>query len=212
MRDDVMPNDELEEWTESIARPLRASESLPDDFESRLMAAVRRESRLIPLTVERSHAHAEASRPRRGARRVHTSPLAGLAVAAGLAAAVFLGASTLRRARSGFGAAVPMQRARVAVAPVVHHDTVFVTRFVLIAPNASSVALVGDFNSWDSTVTRLRPTHGGAWTVSVSLPRGRHEYAFVVDGRRWQVDPLAPLTRDDEFGVRSSIINVGSST
>lgn len=216
MRDDVMPDDEMEEWTESVARPLRAPESLADDFETRLMAAVRRESRLIPLTVERHHERVDAPRARRTAQRVHTSPLAGLALAAGLATVVFLGASTLRRARGIIGHPMPVRPAQVAAAaapaPLAHRDTVFVTRFVLIAPNASTVALVGDFNSWDSSATKLRPTHGGAWTVSVSLPRGRHEYAFLVDGRRWQVDPLAPLTRDDEFGVQSSIINIGSST
>jgi hypothetical protein len=42
-----------------------------------------------------------------------------------------------------------------------------------------------------------------AWTVSVPVPHGRHEYAFIVDGKRWVPDPFAPTT-SDEFDTTSS--------
>jgi hypothetical protein len=45
--------------------------------------------------------------------------------------------------------------------------------------------------------------------VSVALTPGRHEYAFIVDGKRWVIDPLAVKSSDD-FGTESSVIRVGS--
>jgi 1,4-alpha-glucan branching enzyme len=50
----------------------------------------------------------------------------------------------------------------------------------------------------------------GVWTVSLSLPPGRHEYAFIVSGpqgEQWLPDPSAPTLRD-EFGTVSSIVMV----
>lgn len=211
MRDDGLVDREMAAWTESVARSLRAPESLPRDFDARLMAKLRREARRAPAAPAHGAVRAGAASTWRTARPVRPSPLAGLALAAGLAAVVVLGASTLHHARTTMAASMA-RSVKLADARAVRHDTVYVTRFVLIAPHAASVALVGDFNGWDTTATRLTATHAGAWTASVSLPRGRHEYAFVVDGRRWLVDPSAPLTRDDEFGVQSSVITVGSST
>jgi 1,4-alpha-glucan branching enzyme len=95
----------------------------------------------------------------------------------------------------------------------VRHDTVHVVRFVLVAPTARHVALVGDFNDWDRTATRLRQTGSdGVWTASISLPPGRHQYAFIVDDTQWRVDPAATLSVDDEFGTTTSIISVGAGS
>jgi 1,4-alpha-glucan branching enzyme len=92
----------------------------------------------------------------------------------------------------------------------VPHDTVHVVRFILVAPSAASVALVGDFNNWDRTATRLTPAGtGGLWTASVALPPGRHEYAFIVNGSQWMADPAAATTVEDDFGTTSSIITIG---
>jgi len=93
-------------------------------------------------------------------------------------------------------------------------DTVHVIRFVFVDRAAQSVSLVGDFNNWSREMTPLVPTaNGDAWTVTVTLPPGRHEYAFIVRdakaGReRWAADPLAP-TLQDEFGTVSSVVQVG---
>ena len=80
-------------------------------------------------------------------------------------------------------------------------------QFVLVAPGARSVALVGDFNAWDSGATPLR-RQGSAWTVELNLPPGRHVYAFVVDGTEWVADASAPMAPVDEFGRPSSVILV----
>jgi hypothetical protein len=87
-----------------------------------------------------------------------------------------------------------------------------VVQFVFVAPQASRVALVGDFNGWDPAATPMaRPAGSGSWTVRMTLPPGRHVYAFVMDGTRWVNDPQAPLAPANEFGFRNSILLVGES-
>ena len=81
-------------------------------------------------------------------------------------------------------------------------------RFDLTLPNvAAEVALVGDFNGWDAHATpMIRRRDDGAWSAKVPLPPGRHVYAFVVDGRRWLVDPLAPQVPDEGYGPANAVV------
>jgi hypothetical protein len=81
--------------------------------------------------------------------------------------------------------------------------------FVFVAPTARNVSLVGDFNGWDATATPMRRTDGRAtWSVSVPLAVGRHVYAFVVDGNDWVADPQAPLSPEQWYGQRNSVVVV----
>ncbi len=79
--------------------------------------------------------------------------------------------------------------------------------FVMPAPGAHSVAVVGSFNDWEPTPLTDK-NNDGVWRVQLKLPPGRYEYAFVVDGRWWGQDPLA-----DEyvrsFGEYNSVRYVG---
>ena len=79
--------------------------------------------------------------------------------------------------------------------------------FVMPAPGAKSVAVVGDFNGW--TPTPLSDPDGdGIWTARISLPPGRYEYAFIVDGHWWGRDPLADgYVRS--FGAYNSVRYIG---
>jgi hypothetical protein len=78
--------------------------------------------------------------------------------------------------------------------------------FVMPAPNAGSVAVLGTFNNW--VPTPLTKNKDGIWTASLTLSPGRYEYAFVIDGRWLGQDPLA-----DEyvhsFGEYNSVRYVG---
>jgi hypothetical protein len=81
--------------------------------------------------------------------------------------------------------------------------------FVFVAPGAQRVSLVGDFNGWDATATPMRRTDGRTtWSVSVPLAAGRQVYAFVVDGNAWVTDPQAPLSPEQWFGQRNSVVVV----
>ena len=79
--------------------------------------------------------------------------------------------------------------------------------FVMPAPGAHSVSVVGNFNGWEATP--LNDKDGdGIWTASIPLPDGRYEYAFVVDGRWWGQDPLAD-GYVHSFGEYNSVRYVG---
>jgi hypothetical protein len=81
-------------------------------------------------------------------------------------------------------------------------------QFVLIAPQAASVTLVGDFNDWDPARSPMQTAHG-VWATVVRLAPGRYRYAFLVNGVEWRADPSAPAAQDDEFGTPSSVVTVG---
>ena len=191
MSDEREQNDEA--LGERVGRLLRHVERFDDDFETDLVAAIRADR-----SVE---ARPLAPTWWRTPRTLRLSPLAGLAMAASLAAIVSLATLGLVRAK-------PRAPAPAATAAVVH-DTVNVVRFVFVG-QAKTVSLVGDFNAWGAQPVSLMPTGAnGTWTASVPLPSGRHEYAFIVDGKRWVADPFAPSS-SDEFNTNSSIVTVGS--
>jgi hypothetical protein len=79
--------------------------------------------------------------------------------------------------------------------------TVFV-QFRLDAPEALEVRLAGSFTGWEPRHA-LHRSEDGVWTVMVALEPGIHDYAFVVDGSDWRVDPSAPRV-DDGFGGENS--------
>lgn len=81
-------------------------------------------------------------------------------------------------------------------------------RFVIVAPNASRVSVVGNFNGWNPGAAPMERLGGGdAWVRDVVLEPGRHAYAFFVDGAI-QVDPSAPRAAEDDFGIPSSALVV----
>lgn len=84
-------------------------------------------------------------------------------------------------------------------------------QFVLVAPRAHQVAVVGDFNDWDTSAAPLT-ADGGVWSRQVEVPFGRHDYAFVVDGAQWVRDPNAPQAPSDEFGSGYSVVVVGENS
>jgi Glycogen recognition site of AMP-activated protein kinase len=190
-------DDSDEAFVARIAAPLRESERLDSSFERRLMTVVHAEAlqRLFGARTGRTD-------DRGWWRRPHTfrvSPLAGLAAAAGVVAILALG-STIGSLLGGGD----VTSARVTQA---RRDTVHIVRFVFLDSSAHSVTLVGDFNAWSRTATQLRPAgQRGSWTISIPLTPGRHEYAFIVDGR-WTADPYAAQVHDD-FGTESSVVTL----
>jgi hypothetical protein len=184
-------------FLERVAMSLRAVERAHPSFERRVMEKVQAEgSTLYPALTH-------ASWWRTG-RAFNITPLAAVAIAA--SALIIVAASGI-----AVGARLSANRAPTHhTAAVPTTDTVQLVRFVLVDRQASSVQLVGDFNEWTKGATHLAPSGApGVWAVSVALAKGRHEYAFIVDGKRWVIDPLAVKSSDD-FGTESSVIRVGS--
>jgi hypothetical protein len=130
---------------------------------------------------------------------LRTPRLSPLGAAAAAAAAALL-VVALPRPPAGPPAS-PAAAAPSAAAGVV------VTRLSLQAPQARRVAVAGDFNGWSPEAAPLARGPGGAWTGELRLPRGRHQYMFVVDGE-WVTDPAAPVTLDDGFGHRNAVLDL----
>jgi hypothetical protein len=82
--------------------------------------------------------------------------------------------------------------------------------FMLAAPNARRVVLVGDFNAWNAESTPLERDRNGVWTTFVPVSAGRHSYAFVVDDSVWTLDPRASQITDPDLGTRHSVLLVGA--
>jgi hypothetical protein len=183
-----------DQFAERVARPLRETESFDDRFEDTLIESIRADRPVGGTPKPRQRWSRWWSR-----RAISISPLTALAAAACVAIAAALGGMTF------VDRITPGTPTRTASA---RPDTVTLVRFVFVG-KATSVALVGDFNAWGGEPTALDQTTAGAWSALVPLSHGRHEYAFIVDGKRWTPDPLAPLSSDD-FDTPSSIITVGT--
>ena len=179
-----------------IAAELRIVPPLDERFDARVMAEIATLPQPAPARLTM------VAQWLRRPRNVRMSPLAGLAAAAALAAVLVWS----RSSRSP--ALAPLAPAAAPGVLLASHGST-VVQFVLVAPDAKSVSLVGDFNDWDPTATPLR-TASGAWSVAVRLIPGRHRYAFVLDGVRWIADPLAPPAPDDDFGSPGSVVTVGA--
>ena len=227
---------ELDERLRAAARELRRPVRLDPALDHRIMAAVHAAPRPTAVRAGADPAAPPGAPARawqwlRRPRVLRVTPLAvggGIAGLAGLAAAAALllavgidgggadpaGAPPTRTiasldapATTGWapGGAEPGAAALAATEGSGRQ----VVQFVLVAPAAREVTLVGDFNDWDTHATPLRATASdGLWTVEVPLAPGRHRYAFVVDGEEWRSDPGAPRASGADFGTPSSVVTV----
>lgn len=140
------------------------------------------------------------------------------AILAGLPAQAY-GPSLLRRTLM-WGAAPAFALALVAVGlflqgrPLLQGERVAQREIEvsIAAPQASSVAVVGDFNGWDPKRTRLvRANDEGLWRARLKLPPGVYQYSFVLDSDTWVSDPGASTKLSDGFGGNNSVIIVEGS-
>jgi len=178
-----------------IGAELRVVAPLDERFDARVMAEIA----TLPHPAGRV---TTVSGWLRRPLNLRVSPLAGLAAAAALTALLVWN-------RQPRVVNEPLTQAAAAPGVLLAHHGSTVVQFVLVAPGAKSVALVGDFNDWDAAATPLHAA-SGAWSVALRLVPGRHRYAFVLDGVRWIADPLAPPAPDDDFESPGSVVTVGA--
>jgi 1,4-alpha-glucan branching enzyme len=100
---------------------------------------------------------------------------------------------------------------RIVGEPQLHHNdksenTKVQVQFKVAATDAKSVSVAGAFNDWNPQKTPLKK-NGGGWKTTITLPRGRYEYRFVVDGQ-WVADPNATEAVANPFGGSNSVLNV----
>jgi Carbohydrate-binding module 48 (Isoamylase N-terminal domain) len=193
---------ELDPTLEQVVALARRPVATDDAAKRRVLLAVRAEPR--PLRAPRRWTWLTE------ARSLRISPVAGVALAAGLVGIGVLFGLDLASPRRATPDVDSAADARLLGVQKGLHDGV---KFVLVAPQAARVSLVGDFNNWDPTATPMERTPtGGTWSVNVPLSAGRHEYSFVVDGKQWIPDPSAPLAPVDGLGAPNSVVLVGGSS
>ncbi len=214
MESEMSENDDHpDELIDGVAQLLRTPERTASDFTSRLMAVLDPKAEFEVA----SRAGVPGTRSwwlRNRTLQLSTSPLGALAAAMVVVATAVLGTHIVHDMAAPSDSP-PTIAAATPPLPLTgaRRDTVHVVRFVFLAPRASSVVIVGDFNNWDRAVTPLRRVGvDGAWTVSVSLPAGLHQYAFIVDGTEWTPDPATSTTVSDEFKTTTSLIDVGGAS
>jgi hypothetical protein len=188
----------LDPYVEWIVTEARRPVVVDAAARQRLLDAIRRE----PLPRRRGRAVAWLLEPRRFAM----PPIAAAALAAGLVGLGVLSGSLINR--DGRSAAV---RPQGVVAGSRLPDSVRVVKFVLTAPQAHSVSVVGDFNDWDAAATSAVREENGSWSMYVPLRPGRYEYTFVLDGRHLVPDPAAPIAPDDGYGQKNSVVVVAGA-
>lgn len=80
--------------------------------------------------------------------------------------------------------------------------------FHMPAPQARSVALVGEFNQWrGEAAVRLEKGEDGVWRGRLRVPPGNYQYKYLVDGQ-WVLDPENPLRVVTDNGIVNSLIRV----
>jgi hypothetical protein len=184
---------ENETFAQSVGDLLRQPERLAAGFDSRVLARIQEERASIgtPDVAPSRPAHLLSSFPFR------SGPV--LALAASLTIAAFAAGAVFARANGG---------AVASSSVVTPADTVYLVRFVFHDAGATRVTLVGSFNAWSEDATPLRQgSSPGVWTATVRLTPGVHEYSYLVDGDRWELDPTA-LAVADPLGIESSVIRV----
>ncbi|MGQ9644934.1 MAG: glycogen-binding domain-containing protein [Thermodesulfobacteriota bacterium] len=127
-------------------------------------------------------------------KTIHLTPLKLAPVAAVLFVAILLSGLLFIRQQK-----VPyLQSSEERLIPVV---------FRLNLSGAQSVSVVGSFNAWKPQGYEMQPDRkSGWWTLTVSLPDGRYEYMFLVDGQKMIQDPEALIHQEDGFGNQNSVL------
>jgi hypothetical protein len=124
-------------------------------------------------------------------------PASGFAFALAVAALLWAGATAPAPPGPDAVAAIPAAGA----GPV---SEKILVQFRLGDTAARDVWLIGDFTGWQPA-HELHELAPGVWSVVVALVPGVYDYAFVVDGERWQLDPLAPQVADGFGGANSRV-------
>lgn len=109
---------------------------------------------------------------------------------------------------NGLSQAQDTSRLREADGTTASAQTVW-ARFVYTDDDANSVAVAGDFSQWEPIPLSPHSVNGKTvWAGVVPVPRGEHEYQFVINGEKWVTDPLAPVQEKDGFGAKNAVLRL----
>ncbi|MCB0587854.1 MAG: isoamylase early set domain-containing protein [Phaeodactylibacter sp.] len=77
------------------------------------------------------------------------------------------------------------------------------------APEAKSVALVGDFNNWNAEeAVSMKKQKNGVFKAVVELEAGKeYQFRYLIDGQAWENDWEADAYVSTPYGVDNSVIS-----
>jgi 1,4-alpha-glucan branching enzyme len=79
--------------------------------------------------------------------------------------------------------------------------------FLVYAPQAQAVSLLGDFNQWNGEKSFMKKGKAGEWKKVLMLAPGNYEYKYQVDGQ-WREDPGNQQSRLNMFGTYNNLLTV----
>ena len=79
--------------------------------------------------------------------------------------------------------------------------------FRIEAIDAKEVYLVGNFNEWNAKSHPMKKETNGIWKKQITLPAGKYEYKFLVDGE-WIVDPDNDQMCKNSLGTKNSVLSI----
>lgn len=79
--------------------------------------------------------------------------------------------------------------------------------FEFYAPSAAEVCVAGTFNGWNAEKNPLKKNNSGTWRLTLSLPPGRYEYRYRVDGN-WENDQRPVACVPNAFGTWNCVVEV----
>jgi len=77
------------------------------------------------------------------------------------------------------------------------------------APEAKTVAIVGEFNEWNpAEAVKMKKQKNGQFKATVDLEAGKEfQFRYLIDGEVWENDWAADAYVSNEFGMENSVVS-----
>ena len=77
------------------------------------------------------------------------------------------------------------------------------------APDAGSVAILGEFNNWSPDAHQLQKREEGDFVITLDLAAGRaYRFRYVIDGWKYENDWFADRYEPNPYGGEDSVVDV----
>jgi 1,4-alpha-glucan branching enzyme len=77
------------------------------------------------------------------------------------------------------------------------------------APNAQTVTIVGDFNNWNLSESKMQRLKNGDFKITLNLPCDReYKFRYLIDADKWENDWFADKYIPNKYGEDDSVVVV----
>jgi 1,4-alpha-glucan branching enzyme len=77
------------------------------------------------------------------------------------------------------------------------------------ADNIKNVAIVGDFNNWDTSKSLMTRLGNGDYVITMDLDsNAEYRFRYLIDGHRWENDWYADRFAPNGLGSKDSVVIV----